>query len=51
MTKKESEATKELREELKRQKSQGENNLIIQRGKIVERRESPPASSDVNMDA
>ena len=38
MTKKEHEAAKELRKELKRCKSQGEDNLIIRRGKIVERK-------------
>ena len=51
MTKKEREAAKELRKELKRRKSQGEENLIIRRGKIVERKEPPSESSDVNMDA
>ena len=51
MTKKEREAAKELREELKRRKSQGENNLVIQHGKIVERRKLPPVSSYVDMDA
>lgn len=51
MTKKEREAAKELRKELKRRKSQGEDNLIIRRGKIVERKEPPSESSDVNMDA
>ena len=51
MTKKEHEAAKELRKELKRRKSQGEDNLIIRRGKIVERKQPPSESSDVNMDA
>ena len=53
MTKKEREVAKELRDELKRWKSLGENNLVIRHGKLVEcreRREQPPTTSDVNMD-
>ena len=45
MTKKGHEAAKELIKELKRCKSQGEDNLIIQCSKAVERRESPSESS------
>ena len=54
MTKREHEATKELRKELKGRKSQGEpgeDNLIIRHGKIVERKEPPSDISDFNMDA
>ena len=49
LTAKEREANKKLREELKRRRANGEKNLMIKRGQIVERRVPPaPVSSNTS---
>ena len=46
MTAKEREEAKQLRAELRRRRSEGEHNLVIQRGKIITVTHNPPQSSN-----